>query len=241
MELIQLQGKVKRLEAVNRLDEVSEDRPRKNTLNEGLSYQNELFKKYNDKMISLNASQSQLMDILSDSAGLSEGPVDGAGAAPGPKGALLPRDQENALCEAKTLTEKSREIIAALNDLFEMSQVQASSYCTQIDKLLRQIQTKSTIHQLELESFRTKHAQQVMDLSCQLQTYKEQVETQHEEMMRMQERYHELESLAVTPSQAHDVLHAINQITEESPVEEQMDVQGKGMAFAPVFFLMFSL
>mmetsp|Transcript_27701 Transcript_27701/g.67427 ORF Transcript_27701/g.67427 Transcript_27701/m.67427 type:complete len:552 (-) Transcript_27701:116-1771(-) len=228
MELIRLQGKVKQLEADNGLDETSKDQHGSKTAEQQkLSDQNELLKDYNEQMMRLNGSQSRVVGILSNLTGLADSHFDGDATVPNESKTQIPRDEEQALREAKESAENSREILAHVNHLFEMSQKQSADFRGQIDKLERQIKTKSTIQQIELESFRTKHAQQVMDLCRQLEAYKEQVESQHEEMLRMQERYHELEALAVTPKQAHDVLQAINQITEDSSVEEQMEVQSQ--------------
>ncbi|CAJ1950345.1 unnamed protein product [Cylindrotheca closterium] len=220
MELVQLQGKVKQLEARNIIGEASSEDQfgSKTSEQQKLLEQNELLKDYNEQMIRLHASQSRTVDILSNWNG-GHFDVD-AGDASVP-------NEEAVLRVAKESTEKSKELLARANYLFETSQKQLTSCRKQIGKLQRQIQTKSTIQHIELESFRSKHARQVMDLCGQLEAYKEQVETQHEEMLRMQERFHELEALAVTPKQAHDVLQAINQIAEDSSVEEQMEVQSQ--------------
>ncbi|KAL3941235.1 MAG: hypothetical protein SGBAC_004381 [Bacillariaceae sp.] len=229
MELIRLQGKVKQLEVNNGLDDASEDiHGSKTAEQQQPTDQNELFKDYIEQVMRLNTSQSRVVGILSDLTGLvDDSHLCGDAASPKANRIQIPGDEAAALREAKEATEKAREILACVHSLFETSQKESVEYRGQIDKLKRQFQTKSTIHQIELEAFRTKHAQQVMDLCRQLEAYKEQVESQHEEMLRMQERYHDLEALAVTPKQAHDVLQAVNRITEVSSVEEQMEVQNQ--------------
>eukprot|EP00980_Cylindrotheca_fusiformis_P008066 scaffold1717_cov117-Cylindrotheca_fusiformis.AAC.17 len=129
--------------------------------------------------------------------------------------------------KAKCSSMQSREKLVILKDLLAKSHQEALEKDTDLRTLRRQFQTKQTLHHIEMESFKSKHLQQKMDLSGQLETYREQVERQHEEIVFWQDRYNELQNLAVTPDHACDVLHAINKITEESTLDEQMEVQGQ--------------
>jgi hypothetical protein len=97
----------------------------------------------------------------------------------------------------------------------------------EILKLKKQLHSKEVMHKIELEACQRKHLQQIGDMSGQLDTYREQVERQHKEIRKWQEKYVELEKIAVTPDQAQTVLHAINNISEESTLDEQLTVQNQ--------------
>lgn len=88
----------------------------------------------------------------------------------------------------------------------------------------KRLRTAQTLHTLELETLKSRHTQQVVDMSGQLDSYQQQVERQHSELQRWRRKYNHLEEMAVTPSEAKDVLSELESLTPESTEEEKEKV-----------------
>lgn len=96
----------------------------------------------------------------------------------------------------------------------------------QFDQRLRTIQT---LHTLELESFKSKHFQQVVDMSGQLDAYQQQVEKQNAELQKSRKKYNHLEEMAVTPSEAKNILNQLESLNPDSTKEEHQEVHNNAM------------
>lgn len=222
VELIRLNERVKELE----LYEGEESEISSSTIQTEIAEESKLFheslqKECEDQAEQFASFQLELLDMIgAHERNLAELPL-------APDAAKKEVDLLGAelLKNAQRLSQESSIEITGLQETLAKSQRRSLETSQQLTQLKRQFQTKKTFHQIEMESFKSKHLQQIMDLSGQLDTYKEQVERQSEEIVNCQDRYRELQNLAVTPEHAHDVLHAINEITEDSSLDEQMDVQ----------------
>lgn len=91
----------------------------------------------------------------------------------------------------------------------------------------RRLQTAKTLHTLELETAKSKHVQQVVDLSGQLDAYQHQVDRQNSELKKWSRKFYHLEEMAVTPSEAKDVLRELEGLSPLATREEHERVQTK--------------
>jgi hypothetical protein len=227
MELIRLNERVKELEVCKLEEETNGSILPTNAVEENRLFQENLQREYQEQSDIFEALQFELSDMIGATERNLETSVEHWQEAPEEAKGELDQLLKNILQKAEKTSQESRSKLTGLQQTLATSQQQSLEHAKQLQQLQRKFQTKKILHQIEMESFKSKHLQQIMDLSGQLDTYKEQVERQHEEIANWQDRYHELENLAVTPEQAHDVLHAINQITEDSSIDEQMEVQGQ--------------
>jgi hypothetical protein len=227
MELIRLNERVKELEVCKLEEETNGSILPTNAVEETRLFQENLNGEYQEQSDLFEALQFELSDMIGATERNLETSVEHWQEAPEEAKGELHELLKNILQKAEKTSQESRGKLTGLQQTLVKSQQQSLEHAEQLQQLQRKFQTKKTLHQIEMESFKSKHLQQIMDLSGQLGTYKEQVESQHEEIGNWQDQYHELENLAVTPEQAHDVLHAINQITEDSSIDEQMEVQGQ--------------
>jgi len=92
----------------------------------------------------------------------------------------------------------------------------------------KRLQTVKLLHTLELETMKSKHTQQVVDLSGQLDAYRYQVDNQTNQLQKWQKKYTRLEEMAVTPEEAKDVLKELeaallssSMLSSLSPQEEE--------------------
>ena len=91
----------------------------------------------------------------------------------------------------------------------------------------RRLRTAKTLHTLELETFKNKHAQQVVDLSGQLDAYQHQVEQQNLELQKWRRKYRHLEEMAVTPEEARQVLEELEALSPNATPAEHEQVQAR--------------
>ena len=95
------------------------------------------------------------------------------------------------------------------------------------DQFQKRLQTARILHTLELETNKSKHIQQVVDLSGQLDAYQHQVDKQNTELQKWQKKYKHLEEMAVTPEEAKDVLKDLDSLPPQATLEEFGRVQAK--------------
>ena len=95
------------------------------------------------------------------------------------------------------------------------------------DQFQKRLQTARILHTLELETNKSKHIQQVVDLSGQLDAYQHQVDKQNTELQKWQKKYKHLEEMAVTPEEAKDVLKDLDNLPPQATPEEFGRVQAK--------------
>jgi chromosome segregation ATPase len=94
-----------------------------------------------------------------------------------------------------------------------------------LNEFKEKMQRRQTLHTLEMASNKAKHLQQVLDLSGQLDSYKEQVENQQRDLQEANAKYQELEALAVMPHEAKVVLTAMEASNDESSTYEEVKTQ----------------
>ena len=204
LELIQLNQQVKSLEAASTTDEESKSR------------------NVNEDFENLKTLQVEFKKMIK----IAESSVESARE----KWKEAPRETRNELEKLlKTILVKvqktSNEIKQEITSL-RRSILQAHPKAD-LAAIQRKLKKQQEVHKIQMQTVQHKHLQQIMDLSGQLEIYKEQVVKQNQEIISWHDRYHELDDLAVTPAQAHDVLAAINSITEDSSLDDQMRVQGQ--------------
>jgi len=150
------------------------------------------------------------------------------------KESLHQQERQDVLDLVKSLELKMEEASNHTNQKLEVlegkiRETQTASLTRQhsqeMIKLEKKMQTSQTLHVLEIESSKAKHLQQVVDLSGQLDTYKEQVENQQADLLDAKAKYQKLEAIAVLPHEARDVLKALNALNDESSEEEAVRVK----------------
>lgn len=77
----------------------------------------------------------------------------------------------------------------------------------------QRLQTAKTLHTLELETFKSKHDQQVQDLCGQLDAYRQQVQRQNVELQKWRRKYNHLESMVVTPEETVEVVRELQRLS----------------------------
>lgn len=95
------------------------------------------------------------------------------------------------------------------------------------EQFQQRLQTTRVLHILELETCKSKHIQQVVDLSGQLDAYQHQVDKQNTELQKWQKKYNHLEEMAVTPEEAKDVLRDLETLPLDATPEEHGRVHAK--------------
>jgi hypothetical protein len=130
---------------------------------------------------------------------------------------LLHKSQETSLHSQTQFQQLEDQIRTSQRDSLQQRD-------SQVAQLNKRMQTRQVLHTLELESHKAKHLQQIIDLSGQLDSYKEQVDRQQDELVEWRRNYENLEELAVTPSQAREILLAMESITPESTTEQHEEV-----------------
>ena len=135
---------------------------------------------------------------------------------------------KGVLTKVEKISKETKQAIGRLNKTMKEDGKTVAVTTQKVEeKMQRELAKQRELHQIEMQTVQHKHLQQLMDMSGQLETYREQVNKQNEEIAAWHDRYHQLDDVAVTPEQAHDVLGAINSITEHSTLDEQMQVQQK--------------
>ena len=95
------------------------------------------------------------------------------------------------------------------------------------EQFQKRLQTARILHTLELETNKSRHIQQVVDLSGQLDAYQHQVDKQNTDLQKWQKKYKHLEEMAVTPEEAMDVLKDLDNLPPQATFEEFGRVQAK--------------
>lgn len=98
----------------------------------------------------------------------------------------------------------------------------------------QRLQTAKTLHTLELETFKSKHAQQVQDLMGQLDAYRQQVQRQNVELQKWRRKYNHLESMVVTPGETLEVVQELQRISTPphsaaATMEDHQRVHGQAL------------
>jgi hypothetical protein len=91
----------------------------------------------------------------------------------------------------------------------------------------QKLQTARILHKLELETSKSKHIQQVVDLSGQLDAYQHQVDKQNNELQKWRKKFQHLEEMAVTPEEAKDALKELDNLPPHATPDEVAQVQAK--------------
>ncbi len=137
---------------------------------------------------------------------------------------LMKRVEESSE-ETKNQYEALQEQLRAGEEFFSPSAPSVDMQTQQ--QFQKRLRTAKTLHTLELETFKSKHAQQLVDLFGQLEAYQHQVQRQNVELQKWRRKYNHLQEMAVTPGETLELLREFQALSPDSSKEEQQSLHAK--------------